>query len=235
MKRNILLSALTLLTGTAIVVGQNAKDQVGNAAKQLGEKASYSWKTTVAVPDGSRGRTGPTEGKIEKGGYTHLKMTFGENTTQAVLKGDKAAVSSPEGGWRSTSELENSEGPGRFMAGMFRNYQSPAVQAAQIAADTKELKKDGDAYSSELTEAGAKKLLSWRGRGGGDGPEISDAKGSVKFWVKDNVLTKYEYKVTGKMTFNNNEREVDRTTTVEIKDVGTTKVDVPEEAKKKLT
>lgn len=235
MKRTILFSALTLLTGTAIVVGQSAKDQVSNSAKQLGEKASYSWTTTVAVPDGSRGRTGPTEGKTEKSGYTHLKMTFGENTSQAVLKGDKVALSSPEGGWRSLSELENSEGPGRFMAGMFRNYQTPAVQAAQIAADTKDLKKDGDAYSGELTEAGAKKLLSWRGRGGGDGPEISDAKGSVKFWVKDNVLTKYEYKVTGKMTFNNNEREVDRTTTVEIKDVGTTKVDVPEEAKKKLT
>jgi hypothetical protein len=37
------------------------------------------------------------------------------------------------------------------------------------------------------------------------------------------------------MEFNNNEVKINRTTTVEIKDVGTTKVQVPEEAKKKLS
>jgi hypothetical protein len=63
---------------------------------------------------------------------------------------------------------------------------------------------------------------------------VSEAKGSVKFWLKDGTLSKYETKVSGKINFNGNERDVDRTTTVEIKDVGTTKVEVPEEAKKKL-
>ena len=37
------------------------------------------------------------------------------------------------------------------------------------------------------------------------------------------------------MSFNGNDREIDRTTTVEIKDVGTTKLTVPDEAKKKLS
>jgi hypothetical protein len=57
----------------------------------------------------------------------------------------------------------------------------------------------------------------------------------VKFWIKDGVLSKYEFKVTGKVSFNGNDRDVDRTTTVEIKDVGTTKVEVSDEAKKKLS
>jgi hypothetical protein len=56
----------------------------------------------------------------------------------------------------------------------------------------------------------------------------------VKFWIQDGVLTKYEFKVTGKVNFNGNDRDVDRTTTVEIKDVGATKVEVPDDAKKKL-
>jgi hypothetical protein len=56
----------------------------------------------------------------------------------------------------------------------------------------------------------------------------------VKFWLKDGVLSKYEFKVTGKVDFNGNEVDVDRATTTEIKDVGTTKVNVPEAAKKKL-
>ncbi len=39
----------------------------------------------------------------------------------------------------------------------------------------------------------------------------------------------------GTVSFNGNEMESDRTTTTEINEVGTTKVAVPEEAKKKLT
>jgi len=64
---------------------------------------------------------------------------------------------------------------------------------------------------------------------------FSNAKGSVKFWVKDGALTKFQYKVTGSVSFNGNDRDVDRTTTIEIKDVGTTKVNVPDQAKKKLS
>ena len=52
---------------------------------------------------------------------------------------------------------------------------------------------------------------------------------------KDGVLSKFEFKVTGTMNFNGNDIDVDRTTTVEIKDVGNTKVEVPEGAKKKLS
>jgi hypothetical protein len=37
------------------------------------------------------------------------------------------------------------------------------------------------------------------------------------------------------MDFNGNEVDLDRTNTVDIKDVGTTKVEVPEGAKKKLS
>ena len=39
----------------------------------------------------------------------------------------------------------------------------------------------------------------------------------------------------GTISFNGNDVDIDRTTTVEIKDVGSTKVDVPEEANKKLS
>jgi len=145
-------------------------------------------------------------------------------------------VTNQEGEWQSLAEVEQEEGFGRFRAMMARNLRTPAVQAADLAAAAKDLKKDGDAYSGELTEDGAKTFLSFRPRGaGGDGPTISNAKGSVKFWLKDGELSKYEFKVSGKVSFNGNDRDVDRATTVEIKDVGTTKVEVPEGAKKKLS
>ena len=69
---------------------------------------------------------------------------------------------------------------------------------------------------------------------GGEGPSISEAKGSVKFWLKDGALIKYQYKVKGLMDWDGNQIDVDRDTTVEIKDVGSTTIEVPEQAKAKL-
>ncbi len=42
-------------------------------------------------------------------------------------------------------------------------------------------------------------------------------------------------KVPGEVSFNGNRRDVDRSTTVEIQDIGSTKIEVPEDAKKKLS
>jgi hypothetical protein len=233
MKQTLVFAAMVaLLAGT--VRGAEPKDEVVNAAKQLGEKENYSWRSTVVVPEDARFKPGPTEGKTEKGGYTLLSMSMNDNEMKAVLKGDKGAAMM-EGEWQSLSELANSEGPGRFMAGRFRDYKAPAAQAETLATQTKGLKKDGEVISGDLTEEGAKEILSFRRRNGGDAPTVSDAKGSVKFWVKDGTLTKYEFKVTGKMSFNGNDIDMDRTTTVVIKDVGTTKVTVPDEAKKKVS
>ena len=85
-----------------------------------------------------------------------------------------------------------------------------------------------------MTEACAKELLTFR-PSQGESPTVSNANGSVKFWLKDGVLSKYEIKVKGTVSFNGNEFDNDRTTTVEIKDVGSTKVEVPAEARKKLS
>ncbi len=236
MKRSLLFSVAALMAASLMAADSTPKDEVIAAAKKLGDKDNYSWKTTVVVPENAQFRPGPTEGKTEKDGVTFVTMTRGENTTQVVKKGEKAALTNREGEWQALSEVDTSEGMGRFRAMMVRNLRTPAVQAAELAADAKELKKDGDVFASDLTEEGAKKVLTMRRQAsGGDSPAVSGAKGSVKFWVKDGVLSKYEFKVSGTVTFNNNDMEIDRTTTVEIKDIGTTKVTVPDEAKKKLS
>jgi hypothetical protein len=234
MKKEILLSSLALFAGALLAAESSPKDEVTNAAKKLAATTNYSWKATVTVPEDAPFRPGPTEGKTEKDGFTSISLSFFDNTTKAVLKGDKGAISGPEGGWQSLSELEKAEGPGQFTAIMVRNIKTPAVEAAELAAAAKELKKDGDVFASDLTEAGAKAQLTFK-MPGGEGPTVSNAKGSVKFWIKDGVLTKYEFKVKGTVDFGGNNFDNDRTTTVEIKDVGTTKVDAPDEAKKKLS
>jgi len=213
----------------------DAKEEVTTAAKKLGEKANYSWKTTVVVPESAQFKPGPTDGKTEKDGFTHIKTSFGDNNVEVVTKGEKTAYINRDGEWQLADGQGGGGGRG---AGFMRNVRPPAAQAAEIAAGAKELKKDGDVISGDLTEEGAKTLMRFRrggGGGGGEGPAITGAKGSVKFWVKDGVLAKYEFKLSGKMDFNGNEIDMDRTSTVEIKDVGTTKVEIPEGAKKKLS
>jgi hypothetical protein len=236
MKSMLLFGAATALLSLSLTAADsNPKNDINAAAKKLADSANYSWRTTIVVPEDSPFKPGPTDGKVEKDGFTWFTMSFGDNETKAVLKGDKGAATTPEGDWQSLSELDNAEGPARFMGILLRNFKSPAAQATQLASFAKELKHDGDTYSADLTEEGAKTLLTFRPRGGGEGPSVTNPKGSVKFWLKDGALTKYEFKVKGTVSFNGNDFDQDRTTTVVIKDVGTTKVTVPDEAKKKLT
>jgi hypothetical protein len=239
MKRSILYGAVALMAGSLLAADS---DSVKAAAKKLAAESNYSWKTVIVVPEGGGGnrfRPGPTEGKTEKDGYTFLSMTRGDNKIEAVIKGDKGAAKM-EDDWQSLSELagDGQPGPGTFMARRLRSYKTPAAEAEDLAGKTQGLKKDGDVYSGDLTEEGAKSILSFGGgRAGGGGqapPEPKNAKGSVKFWLKDGQLAKYEHKVSGTISFGGEDRDMERTTTVEIKDVGKTKVEVPEEAKKKL-
>lgn len=236
-KITVLLSAVTLMAGSLPAADTSAKDELVKAANALAEKPNYTWKTTVEVPADSQFKPGPTDGKTEKDGFMMVTSSFGPNTAQTVKKGDQIALTNRDGGWDLIAEVEaNTEGFGRFRANMARNLEAPAKQAIEVIGDVKELKQDGDLYSGELTEDGAKALMSFGGRRGAGqgGPNIPSAKGSAKFWVKDGVLTKMEIKVDGSMEFNGNEMEIVRTTTTEIKDIGTTKIEIPEGASAKL-
>ena len=112
MKRPFLFVAATAWLSLSLsAADSNPKDEIKAAAKALGEKPNYSWRSTMVVPADSPFKPGPTEGRTEKGGFTSLSITFNDNNMRAVLKGEKAAVTNPEGGWDSLSELENAEGP----------------------------------------------------------------------------------------------------------------------------
>lgn len=240
-----------LLAAALLAEAPDAKEDLLAAIKKLSEAPSYGWTSTpknnAPAPEGGQGgrRMGPSagEGKTEKDGYTWLSSKMGETALEAVMKGDKGAVKTADG-WKASSEFQNTQrqqgqrpDPAAFMARAIRTWKSPATTAESLAGKAKEIKAEADGlYTAELTEEGAKELMSGGGRPGGQGrgPEIAEAKGAVKFWVKDGVLAKFEQTVSGKMKFGERDIAVDRTTTVEIKDLGTAKVEVPEEAKAKL-
>jgi hypothetical protein len=241
MKKHILPGLMALLAGSLLAADSTSpKDDVKNAAKALGSQTNYTWHSTVESPNGGGRFSGPTDGKTEKGGYTTLSMKRDDNTIEAVLNGTNGAIKTPDNGWQSLAEATKDDGgggfnPTMFLARLLQNFKAPDVQAADLAGQAKDLKKDTNAISGDLTEDGAKALLTFRPRGGnGEAPTVSDAKGSVKFWLADGKLVKCQFHVQGTVSFNGNDRDVDRTTTVEIKDVNSTKIEVPDEAKKKL-
>jgi hypothetical protein len=207
----------------------DGKEDVAAAAKKLVDAKNYTWKTTTEGGFGA----GTTDGKTADG-LTTLSIVRGDNTIEVVIKGEKAAIKTGDG-WKSASELaQGDQGPMRFMARIAQNFKAPAEQAQEVAGNTAKLEKSDDALAGDLTEDGAKSLMTFGRPGAANAPQISNAKGTAKFWVKDGALAKAQYHVTGSVKFNDQDRDIDRTTTIEFKDVGSTKVEAPAEAKEKL-
>lgn len=231
MKMKIMFSAVAAFTGSLVVTHAGPADDVTAAAKKLGGESSYSWHQTVVVPEDSQFKPGPTDGKTADG-MTYVRLSFGDNTTEIFMKGTNAVLSNPDGGWQTLADLaSDDQGPGRFMVGMVRNFRTPAAQAAELAAGAKDLQAKDGVYSSDLTPDATKNMLSFGRRRGGN-LNVNNPSGSVQFWVANGELTKFEYHVKGTISFNGNDREIDRDTTVEIKDVGSTKIQMPDDAKK---
>jgi hypothetical protein len=227
-----LSSVVSLLAISFCAAGADPKTEVADAIKKLASQPNYSWTSTPKT-EGSESarRQGPTDGKTEKDGFSHLKVPVGDVTVEVGLKGEKMVVNY-NGDWISTAEVgENNRNVQRLRA-----MKRPTDEAETLAGKATALKKESDGvYAGDLDGAAAKEMFALLGRRAAEAPEV---KGTVKFWIKDGHLAKYEFVVRGKITVGGEEkREVDlsRTTTVEIKEVGTTKVSLPEDATKKLS
>ena len=241
------LFAPLLALATCTLCLADARQDVQAAVKKVAESPGYTWTTATEI-EGGNWSPATITGKSLKGSFALVTSERDGAVTTAVLKGEKGVLKTDEG-WKTAEDLRNAGGGGggggggRGLRGaMLLRTRLPvqdAVRMLETPDQVAELKAgDGGVVSGDLTEKGAKEVLSLgRGRGGGGGgqaPEPKNAKGSVKFWVKDGQLTKYQVRVSGTLSFNGEDRDMTRTTTYEIKDVGTTEVKVPEEASKAL-
>lgn len=228
-----------LLSAFAASALAGAKEDVKAAAKKVGDAASYTWTTTTEI-EGSQWTPATITGKALKGGAAVIQSEREGQVTTAVVHGDKGVVKTDEG-WKTAEDLRNAAaggggGGGRGGRGaMLLRTRPPAEEAARIADKARELTSAEGVVSGDLTEEGAKELATLgRGRQGGQAPEARNAKGSVKYWVKDGQLAKMQVKVSATLAMNGEDRDIARTTTYEIKDVGNTQVNVPDDAKKAL-
>ena len=98
---------LLMILAAALLVARDAKEDVRNAAKKLGDQASYSWTAaTVGTNEGKDPQEkGTSQGKTEKDGCTHLLTDKGGKATEAAFKGGKVAVKTADG-WKNEADFD---------------------------------------------------------------------------------------------------------------------------------
>jgi len=235
MKKYLIIGLIGLLAHTLSAAEASPQDKLKSATKQLGDKPNYSWTTTIKEGDGSPGRLGPIDGKADKSGLTYLSFEIGGVPVEVYMNGQKGTAKALEG-WQTFDEIAQTSGVAAAVVRFLRSYKAPGVESAALSGKVKDVKEAEGVLSGDLREDAAKELLQFgaRRREGQEPPKIENPKGSVKFWIQNGGLTKYEINLQGKVTAGERENDVNRTTTIEIKDVGATKVELPAEAKERM-
>jgi hypothetical protein len=236
MKQSLTIVSIGLLAGAMFAAETSPQDKVAAVTKQLSDKPNYSWTTTTKEGDGSPGRVSPIEGKAEKAGLVYLSFAIGGLPVEVYMNGQKGTAKALEG-WQTFDEIAETGGTAAAVVRYLRTYKAPGAESAALSGKMKDVKEADGAISGELKEEAVKELLErgTRRREGQEAPKIADPKGTVKFWIQEGALTKYEVNVQGKVTAGDRETDVNRTVTVQIKDAGSTKLELPAEAKQKMS
>jgi hypothetical protein len=245
MNKLMVVSAVALLAcGTLLAQESTTTSPVKAALDKLKQQPNYTWTAKMDM-GGMRFGNRPVTGKTQKDGFTVVSVATSNSVVQAIFKGTNVCLKVDDE-WQLTSEMEppaaGGGNRGAMMGRMLSRTRLATAEAADLLSKVKELKaEDGGLYSGALTEEGVKALMTMGGRGPrGQGsqnapPPLKDAKGTAKFWIKDGLLVKFESTTQGTMNFRGEDREMKRTRTTEIKDIGSTQLEVPPEAKKKLS
>jgi putative heme-binding domain-containing protein len=209
------------------------------AVKNLADQPSFGWTTASLMADGpgpDEGRGSTTTGWTERGGYTRVRLPGAGGDRGFVTRGGKAAVLF-DGNWQTLDQAGARSGIGAF--GFNRrlvvDFKPPGLQAEELIGKAVAFTRQGEIVTAELSPQTANELLAAGGPPGfgrrrGGGP-IKGAKGSVVFRITNGVLAEFTVKLGGSREMFGREMELDRTITTSITGVGTTRFDVPADAK----
>ena len=224
----------------------DAKSVISGAIAKLADAPNYRWTTTVAVgepPSFGRGG-GVTAGQTEKGGFTRVALP-GPDRPEFVTRGGKTAILL-DGNWQQASAIQAARGggpPGRAIGldpRMIADFRLPAVGASELVDKASAFHREGNTVTATLSPDVAARLLEADAprRGGRPGrgrdpvdTSIKEPRGSVTFRVDGGVLAEFTLSLAGSRKIFDNEIKLDRSTTTKIGEVGTVKIEVPEDAR----
>jgi hypothetical protein len=177
----------------------------------------------------------------------------------AIFKGPSACVIQTPDGWKTPAELAGEPSPGSARSprrapsssrrspggggaanpirysNLQRTLSHPHEEIEIIVSSHTAIAVNGGEVTGTLSETGAKLLLVHPGQ-----DEITPlrASGTFKLWIKGGALTKYEVRLSGVVVVetasSRREMTLNQTVITELHDLGTTKFEVPEEARRKL-
>ena len=200
------------------------------ALAKVVDAGNYSW-SRVTDDTASGGGTLVETGKTDTAGYTLVDLNSGDLYLHVALKGGSGVINAGQG-WKSAEDLADQGRAVRAVARIIRGIKSPIMVAREVISKAPELKREADTCKAEFTGTEAMDLLAQvfdvRGR------DMTNPTVGVEFSVREGVLTRYEVRAAGTVSRQGVDTQVVRTITVELSSVGSTKVEVPDEAKAKL-
>ena len=146
MKKPLFLGFIGLLAHALCAAESSPKNKVADAAKQLADKANYSWTTSTKEADGSSGRMGPLEGKADKAGLTYLSFTISDYPIEVYMNGQKGTAKVLEG-WQAFDDVVQTSGTAAAVVKFLRSYKAPAAESVGLTEKAKELKESESAVS----------------------------------------------------------------------------------------
>ena len=236
MKKALLIGFIGLLARTLFAAESSPQDKIINAARQLGDAPNYSWTSSVKEEgDGRSGQSPGFSGKVNKGGPVCLISMTGTTRSEVYMDGQKGTAKGAVG-WQTFDEIAQPGGFAAAIVRLLRSQKAPSMECGSLGGKLQKAKEEKGIISGDLKGDVVKQYLEFYipPYAGQAVPKITDPRGSAKFWIETGMLTKYEISLQCQVTRGDQESEYHRTTTVEIKDVGTTKLEVPEGAKQKL-
>lgn len=130
---------------------------------------------------------------------------------------------------------DRGEASGRTFSNVQKTLSRPHEEIAVIIAGGSELKAEGEVVSGRLSETSAKLLLVHEGQR--DRVPLQ-AGGTFRLWVRGGALVKYETRLEGVLRVDDaagrREVRVNETSTTTLSEVGTARVEVPAEVRKRL-
>lgn len=205
-----------------------AEEELDKAVVKAGAMTSYSCTIMIRTEglSGEDREVHPVELQIQPGAPWRLRS----GDLEAFKKGETLVVK--EGvAWKKLDRGAKHAPALRMVRGAHETLRD--LKSSSFKAVKREDSEGGRCFTGELTEV-ALKLLD-QGRRAGD-RSLPKPTGTAKIWVNgEGAVTKFEVHIESKMkNADNQEVLVRRTITSEIRDIGSTKYDVPPEAAKAL-
>jgi putative heme-binding domain-containing protein len=242
--RATLLVIASLLAAGPCLFGEedDLKTLVAAAVQKLADQSSYGWNAKVEAqgsgPFGGGG--GATIGQCDKNGYVHVAMPLFDGSVEFVTKAGKSAILFEEN-WQTPQQAAargDRQGGPFNPAAMPADFKLPPAQLQELFARATDFRREGETVKATLGTEVVSDLLNLdpvgrprRPRGRPSDAPIKEPKGSVTIWIKDGAIRKYAVALSGRREFNGNAVRLDRVTTTTITGIGTTKVELPPDAK----